>query len=116
LSKNSSLVSDAHQPTLDRWPPTVRPGLPAGTRNAEISLSPVFAATVISDVMSVPALVMKALEPLITHSPPSCRAVVRIPPGTSVPPPGSVSPNAASCSPAHRAGSHWRFCSSVPNR
>ena len=80
------------------------------------------ASTVTSEVMAVPALVMKAFDPSMTHSPPASpspftsAAVVRMPPGMSDPPPGSVSPNAASRSPAHRSGSHRRRCSSVPNR
>ena len=65
--------------------------------------------------MSVPELVMNAFVPLITHSSPSSRAVVRVAPA-SEPPPGSVRPNAPSVSPAHSSGSHSRFCSSVPNR
>ena len=58
---------------------------------------------------------MKALVPLITHSPSSSRAVVRVAPA-SEPPPGSVSPNAPSASPEQSIGSHSRFCSSVPKR
>ncbi len=45
-----------------------------------------------------PELVMNALVPLITHSPSSSRAVVRVAPA-SEPPPGSVSPNAPSACP-----------------
>ena len=56
---------------------------------------PVTAATPTTAVMEVPELVMNDFDPSITHSPPSSRAVVRIAPATSVPPPGSVSPNAA---------------------
>ena len=74
------------------------------------------ASTVTSEVIDVPALVMKALVPLTTHSPPSSRAVVRIVPGMSVPPSGSVSPNPAIRSPAQSAGSQRPRCSSVPNR
>ena len=48
---------------------------------------------------------MNAFEPLITHSSPSSRAVVRVAPA-SEPPPGSVSPNAPSVSPAASRGSH----------
>ena len=73
------------------------------------------AVIVTTEVMSVPEFVMKAFEPLITHSSPSSRAVVRVAPA-SEPPPGSVSPNAPSRSPAASAGSHSRFCSSLPNR
>jgi len=82
---------------------------------------PVMASTVTSEVMAVPELVMKDLLPSTTHSaffpwPSSSRAVVRMPPGMSDPPPGSVRPNAASRSPVHSSGSHRRRCSAVPNR
>ena len=73
------------------------------------------AVTVTTEVMSVPELVMNALEPLITQSPPSKRAVVRVAPASD-PPPGSVRPKAPSRRPAHRAGSQCWRCSSVPNR
>ena len=87
---------------------------------AEISLwpsasVPVTAVTVTSCVRSVPELVMNAFEPLMTQCPSSSRAVVFVAPA-SEPPPGSVSPNAPSASPAHSRGSHSCFCSSVPNR
>ena len=78
------------------------------------------ASAVTSEVIEVPELVMNALVPSITHCVPSWpssrRAVVRMPPGMSDPPPGSVRPKAASRSPAHRSGSHLRRWSSVPNR
>ncbi len=83
-------------------------GRPSGLR-------PVTAVTVTRPVMSVPELVMKHFEPLITHSSPSRTAVVRVPPA-SEPAPGSVRPNAPRTSPAHSRGSHSRFCSSVPKR
>ncbi len=73
------------------------------------------AVTVTSEVISVPELVMNAFSPSITHSSPSSRAVVRVPPA-SLPASGSVSPNPASARPAHRSGSHsWRWAS-VPKR
>src|SRR5689334_23689974 len=72
-SKDSSWVSEAHQPTFeyDGW--TVKPGVPDGTMIAEISfepsgLVPVTAVTVTRIVISVPELVMNALDPLMTHS------------------------------------------------
>jgi hypothetical protein len=57
----------------------------------EISLppfafTPVTAVTVTRLVMSVPELVMNALDPLITHSPPSRRAVVCVAPASEPPP------------------------------
>ncbi len=58
---------------------------------------------------------MKALEPSITHSSPSARALVRMPPGISEPPPGSVSPKAARRSPWHSSGSQRSFCAADPN-
>ena len=70
---------------------------------------------VTKEVMSVPELVMKALDPLITHSSPSHRAVVRVA-LASDPPPASVRPNAPSRRPVHRSGSQYCFCSSVPYR
>src|SRR5215468_1859742 len=116
----SSLVSEAHQPTLEYLAPTVSPGVCAGTMIEVISgLSsdrPVMASAVITDVIEVPELVMNALLPLITHSSPSMTAVVRMPPGMSDPPPGSVRPNAASRSPLHWSGSHRDRCSSLPYR
>ena len=47
---------------------------------------------------------MNCFEPLITHSPPSSRAVVRVAPASD-PASGSVSPNPASARPASRSGS-----------
>lgn len=98
----------------------MKPGVPDGTMMEEISgrpsaLRPVTAVTVTSPVMSVPELVMKHLEPLITQASPSRTAVVRVPPA-SLPAPGSVRPNAPRISPEHIRGSHVRFCSSVPKR
>lgn len=113
-------MSDASHPTFEYFLDTVNPGVPDGTMMAEISgrpLSPrpVTAVTVTSPVMSVPELVMKALVPSMTHSPPSRRAVVLVAPASD-PPPGSVRPNAPSMVPAHRRGSHCCFWASVPNR
>ena len=65
--------------------------------------------------MSVPELVMNCLAPLITHSPSSSAAVVRVSPA-SEPASGSVSPKAASRAPLQSCGSHSAFCSSVPQR
>ena len=125
-SNDSSCVSDADQPTLEYFLATVRPGVPDGTRIVEISglpllvvpvaVLPVRAATAITPVMSVPELVMNDFVPSMTQWPSSSFALVRMAPATSVPPPGSVSPNAASISPAQRGGSHSRFCASVPYR
>ena len=79
----------------------------------EISSSPVRAVIVTQAVMSVPAFVMKILEPLITHSPSRSSARVAAFPASD-PAPGSVSPKAARRRPDARSGSHSRRCSSVP--
>ena len=66
-----------------------------GTIRFETSSGPVSAVIVTQEVMSVPALVMKILEPLTTKEPSRSSAVVRVAPA-SEPAPGSVSPKAAS--------------------
>ena len=58
-------------------------------------------------------LVMKVFCPLITSSSPSRTAVVRIE-RRSLPAAGSVMTMAPIMSPRAIAGSHFRFCSSVP--
>ena len=93
--KESSRVSEAHHPTLEYSGPGTNPAVPFGIMIEEISLPPrssrpVMARTVTSDVIEVPELVMNALLPSTTHSPASSRAVVRMPPGMSDPPPASV--------------------------
>ena len=104
----SGWVSDACQPTLSYPGWTVKPGVPFGTMIVEISLAPSFcpvtAVRVTKRVMSVPELVMNCLDPLITHSSPSRRAVVRVAPASD-PASGSVKPNPASDVPASRSGS-----------
>ena len=60
------------------------------------------------------ALPIQRFAPLSTHSSPSRRAVVSMPPATSEPPCGSVSANAPIFSNRLIAGSHRRFCSSEP--
>ena len=119
-SNDSSRVSDALHPTFEYGADTVKPGVPVGTMIVLISRSPsaprpLTAVTVTTPLMSVPALVMKVFVPSMTHSSPSSRAVVRVAPA-SVPPPGSVSPNAPSIRPEHSSGSQRAFCSSVPKR
>ncbi len=73
------------------------------------------AVTVTNRVIVVPELVMNCFDPLMTHSPPSRRAVVRVAPA-SEPASGSVSPKPASAVPASRSGSSSLFCASVPKR
>ena len=65
------------------------------------------AVIVTQPLISVPAFVMNILEPSITHSPFSARAVVRVAPA-SEPASGSVRPKAASRSPDASRGSHSR--------
>lgn len=77
--------------------------------------SPVTAVTVTNFVMSVPEFVMNCFEPLMTHSPFSSRAVVRVAPA-SEPASGSVRPKPASARPARRSGSSSAFWASVPKR
>ena len=89
--------------------------MPFGTTMFEISLSPVRAVMQTWPEMSVPALVMNCLAPLITHSPSSRTARVRTLPASD-PASGSVRPKAPSRAPEHRSGSRDSFCSSEPNR
>ena len=96
----------------------MNPGVPAGTMIALIcgvpsSFCPVRAVTVTTEVMSVPLLVMKALAPLMTHSPPSSRALVRVAPA-SEPASGSVSPKRRERPPGDEVGQPRSFCSWVP--
>ena len=88
--------------------------MPFGTSRFEISSSPVRAVIVTKPEMSVPLLVMNCFAPLMTHSPPSSSARVRVLPA-SEPASGSVSPNAPSRSPEQSRGIHSAFCSSEPN-
>ena len=60
------------------------------------------------------ALPIHRLAPSSTHSSPSRRAVVSMPPATSEPPCGSVNAKAPIFSNRLIAGSHRRFCSSEP--
>ena len=109
-------MSEACHPILRYGGWTSRPGVPAGTRMVLVSPGPVRAAMVMTEVIAVPELVMKAFSPSITHSSsPSSAAFVRSP-AASLPASGSVRPKAASAVPAHRSGSQRRRCSSVPKR
>ncbi len=114
-SKNNSWVSEAFHPTLEYFGATVKPGVPLGTMIALIPPSGVRAVTVTKAVMSVPELVMNTLDPLMTHSSPSSRAVVPMRPA-SEPEDDSVSPKAARCLPDVSMGRYRRRCSSVPKR
>jgi hypothetical protein len=118
-SKDSSCVSEAHQPTFE-YP--VGRSTPAsdGTRIVESSsaavLVTVTAATVMRAVMSVPELVMNALLPLMTHSSVARRGR----PGCGPAGVGAEArlgqPEGGQGLPGSERGSHVRFCSSVPYR
>ncbi len=108
-------MSDARQPSFFIGDEIVYPGVPFSTTMFEISSSPVRAVIVTPHVMSVPAFVMKSLEPLTIHEPSRSSAVVRVAPA-SEPASGSVRPKAASRRPDARSGSQRLFCSSVPYR
>ncbi len=90
-----------------------RPGLSAGTTNAEIPLAPfdgsVEANTVYMSAM--PAFEMKAFRPSRTHSLPSSVAVVVIEP-TSDPASGSVIAKPHITRPPSMSGSQFRCISS----
>ena len=62
----------------------------------------------------VPAPIQR-LAPLITHSPPSSRAVVASPPAMSEPWSGSVRAKAPICVKAVSPGSQRAFCASEPS-
>ncbi len=106
-------MSEARQPIFRIGAEISYPGVPFGTTMFEISSSPVRAVIVTQALMSVPAFVMKILEPLTTHSPSRSSARVRVAPA-SEPAPGSVRPNAARRRPEAESGIHSRFCSSEP--
>lgn len=74
---------------------------------------PVLAMTVAPAVMSVPEFVIHFFDPLMTHSPPSSSAVVRVPPA-SVPASSSVRPKAHRFSPVAHLERNFSFCSCVP--
>ncbi len=112
-SKRRPWVSEARHPILRYAGSTTSPGVPAGTTMVLMPSSEVRAVTVISVVIGVPELVMKALVPSITHSSPSRTARVRVA-AASDPASGSVRANAAKARPASRSGSQRCFCSSVP--
>ena len=83
-----------------------------------MALEPVSSGLVLHTTMTrsdCKPLLMKVLAPLMTHSSPSRRAVVRMP-FRSLPVPGSVMAMASMVSPLAARGSHFFFCSSVPRR
>ena len=91
----------------------VMPSVSRGTTNPRtsfVSRSRAQTTTMSANV----ALPIQRLSPSSTHSSPSRRAVVRMPPATSEPPSGSVSPNAPIVSIRAIEGSQRCRCSSVP--
>ena len=99
-SKNSSRVSRPRQPMPRIFGPIVKPGVSfSTTKLAYVGRSPsadsVRASSVTPNDMSVPALEMNVLRPLISQPPSRRTARVRMP-RASEPASGSVRPNAPS--------------------
>ena len=116
FSKNSSEVSDSSMPTLSSLRPRLKPSLVASMPNRVMPFGP-FSGSVRAAVMirsPEKPLVMKVLEPLMTHSSPSRTAVV-FSAARSEPPDGSVMPMPSRISPEATPGSQRCFCSSVPS-
>ena len=115
-SSTSSPVGEPLSPIFLNTCPTRSPGVADGTRNAltpaAFSPGPVRANTTYRPAW--PTLVMKTLVPLRTYPSPVRRALA-CSDAASEPDAGSVSANAPSSSPEASRGSHFRFCSSVPN-
>ena len=99
--------------------PMVKPGVSFSTtrlaKPSRPSTASVRASRVTPNDMSVPALEMNVLRPLISHPPSRRSARVRIP-RASDPASGSVSPNAPSTRPSARGRSQRSRWSSFPNR
>ena len=103
---------EARSENLPLMSRVVKPGVPFWTRKPRTPWSSVRAQTTATSAM-VP-LVIHILVPLSTQSPPSRRALVRMPAGLE-PKSGSVRPKQPITSPAAMGGSQRRFCSSEPN-
>ena len=120
-SKNSSRVSSPFQPMPRIFGPIVKPGRvllddeAAEPRARPSSRVSVRASSVTPNDMSVPALEMNALRPLISQ-PPSCRSARVVMPRVSEPASGSVNPNAPSTRPSASGRSQRSRWSSLPNR
>ena len=116
-SNEISAVSEARWPSLSSFLSTVTPSASRGTTNALIPRWPasgsVFAYTVYHDAWL--PLVMKHLEPEITHLSPCLTARVFIPP-TSEPASGSVRQNEASFGSSVSIVRYFFFTSSEPPR
>ncbi len=114
--KDSSAVSASCWPTFASTRPSANPGVPRSTamrlmaREEEVACGSVRQATITRS--AVLPLVMKVLDPSITHASPSRTAVVRRA-ARSLPPPGSVIAIAVVSSPLAKPGSQRTFCSSV---
>ncbi len=116
FAKNSSAVSDSSWPTLSSRRLPENPGREASMAKSVIPLAPLSGAvrTAVKTRSAECPLVMKDLEPLMTHSSPSRTAEVLSAP-RSEPPDGSVMPIASRISPDATRGSQRSFCSSVPS-
>ncbi|MNY12672.1 hypothetical protein D3C86_1457670 [compost metagenome] len=117
LSKNSSAVSWACWPTFSSLRPCLKPARPVSTAIRLMPLAPAAGSVLHTTITrsAVRPLLMKVLLPLITYSSPSRTAVVRTA-FRSLPVPGSVMAMARMISPAQMPGSHFCFCSSLPQR
>ena len=100
--------------------PMVKPGVSFSTtklanRGGVPSPGSVRASSVTPNDMSVPALEMNVLDPLMSQPPSRRTARVRIP-RASEPASGSVSPNAPSTRPSASGRSHRSRWASLPKR
>src|SRR5258708_2683375 len=116
-SKMTSQVWAPRCPILRSGGPSLRPGLGASTRKAEMPPAPLFSGSVRAITVNRDAsgaLVMKRLVPFSTQPFPAHRAVVlRL--AASEPALGSVKAKEAMTSPAASRGRYLRLCSSVPS-
>ena len=87
---------------------TMNPRMPDASPSSRVC-----AQTIATSAMD--PLVIHIFVPLRIQSSPSRRANVRIPPGL-LPKSGSVRPKHPIVSPRAMDGSHWFFCSSLPQR
>src|SRR4051794_19087145 len=108
--KPSSEVVEARRENLPCWSEEVKPGVPFSTRKPRTPSSVLAQTTATS--ARVP-LVIHCLEPLITQSPPTFLAQVRMPPGLE-PKSGSVRPKQPIASPEASGGIQRSFCSWEP--
>ncbi len=118
-SKYSSRVSSPRHPMPRILGPMVNPAVSFSTTKVAnfgaCSLDSVRASSVTPKDMSVPALEMNVLRPLISQ-PPSCRSASVRMPRASEPASGSVSPNAPSTCPSASGRSQRSRWASVPKR